>query len=337
PTVAICAGGHSAGWLQKLTAIHRPLTNRPVTVKMLRAIVKQALENRAIEPQTRRNHYHQLEHFLWFIKGNGLTRDIFRKYKRYFAERNDIVSHTKNMYLSSARIFLRELNYQGILTADITLNTGGFTRDKRHLREGLNRQELTLISKRLRALRPTSKNNRLKAMLALMLFQGLRPSEVTHLKVKDVDLMNKRAFIQGKQRDDRELIDLHPKTVEVLKAHLSTRHLNYRDNAKKSVNRKNSYLFPGYKNYAGEKNRPMDRVRVGEKVRDFFRELGITKEPRAMRKTFVVFLIKHLRDLRKVQLFSRHRTLEMLQVYDDRIKQKTDLRTYYKAFKDIKF
>ena len=145
--MAICAVVIARDNMQKLTVIRRPLTNGPVTVKMLRAIVKQALENRAIEPQTRRNHYHQLEHFLWFIKGNGLTRDIFRKYKRYFTERNDIVSHTKNMYLSSARIFLRELNYQGILTADITLNTGGFTRDKRHQREGLNRQELTLISK----------------------------------------------------------------------------------------------------------------------------------------------------------------------------------------------
>jgi len=323
--------------MKKLTAIYRPLTNRPLTERTLRAIVNQALENRAIEPHTRRNHYHQLEHFLWFIKGNGLTRDIFRKYKRYFAERNDIVAHTKNMYLSSARIFLRELAYQGILTSDITLNTRGFTRGKRHKREGLNRQELTLISKGLRALPPTPKNNRLKAILALMLFQGLRPSEVSRLKIKDVDLVNKRASIRGKQRDDGEVIDLHPKTAEALKPHLSTRHLNYRNNAKKSVHRKNSYLFPGYKNWAGEKNRPMDRARVGENVRDFFRELGITKEPGATRKTFVVFLIKHLRDLRKVQFFSRHETLEMLMIYDDRIKQKTDLRTYYKAFKDIRF
>ena len=249
---------------------------------------------------------------------------------------NEFVAHTKNMYLTSARIFLKELTYQGILTSDITLNTPGFTR-KRPKREGLNRQELTLISKRLKASPPTPKNNRLKAILALMLFQGLRPSEVSRLKVQDVDLVNKRASIRGKQRDDGEFIDLHPKTVEVLKAHLCTRHLNYRNNAKKSVHRKNSYLFPGHSSWAGEKNRPMGRERIGGIVTEFFGELGITKEPGATRKTFVVSLIKQFRDLRKVQFFSRHRTLEMLMIYDDRIKQKTDLRTYYKAFRDIKF
>ena len=42
-------------------------------------------------------------------------------------------------------------------------------------------------------------------------------------------------------------------------------------------------------------------------------------------------------DLLEVARYTRHKTLEMLTVYNDNIKQKADLPRYYKAFGEVKF
>jgi len=322
--------------MKELTVVIRPVTSRPITVKTLRTIAEQALEARSVSAEVRRYHYRCLETFFWFIKNDGFTRNVFRRYKRFLAGKN-LAPNTKNQYLSSARIFLHELMYEGILNTDITLNTHGFNENKRHKKDGLNKRELELLTAKLKSLTLTPVNNRLKAIIALMLFQGLRAKEIVGLKTKDIDFVNRRAVILGKQRDDKELIDLHPKTIQAIKAHLTTRHLSCRRNPKALVNSKNSYLFSGHKNYAGEKDRGIRRERLGEIIHDFFRELGIKKEPRAFRHNFVIAVLGQFKDLRKVQHFSRHRTLDMLMVYDDRMKQITDLPVYYKAFKNIRF
>ena len=292
--------------MKETTVMRHPVTNRPITEQTLRDLFEQAMAARTIIPETRKTYRDELRPFLSFVNSNGLRKDTYRKYKRFLADKEDVTIATKNHYLTSARIPLKELTYEGILTPDITINTRGFTREKKHKRDGLNKHELGLIAKHFKTMAPTPINNRLKAIMALMLFQGLRQKEITRIEIKDIDLLNKRARILGKKRDDREFIDLHPKTIRALKAHLSTRHLSCRDNSKTRIYTKNTYLFPGYKNRAGEKNRSMLRVRIGDIVRNCFRELGINKEPATLRHSFVVALIEQFRDLRTVQHFSRH-------------------------------
>lgn len=174
----------------------RPLVTRTITAKTLRAIAEQALDARDISTEVRRYHYRSLEVFFHFVKENGSTRDIFRKYKQFIREKN-LATNTKNQFLCSARIFLRELNYEGILATDITLNTRGFVQDKRHKRDGLNKCELEILTAKLQSLPPNSKNNRLKAIISLMLFQGLRAMEIVGLKVNDIGSVNKKASILG--------------------------------------------------------------------------------------------------------------------------------------------
>jgi len=70
-------------------------------------------------------------------------------------------------------------------------------------------------------LESTTINLRLKAILSLLIFQGLRQIEITRLNVSDIDLKNKTANILGKGRDDKELVHLHSIAVKVLKEYLS--------------------------------------------------------------------------------------------------------------------
>lgn len=74
--------------MKELTVIIRPLTSRPITVKTLRAIAEQALEARAISAEVRRYHYRCIETFFWFMKVDGFTRNVFRRYKRFIGEKD---------------------------------------------------------------------------------------------------------------------------------------------------------------------------------------------------------------------------------------------------------
>ena len=326
--------------MKEFAIIQQPLTKVPITEKTLWAVAEQSIEARSILPSARRTNYCNIRVFFQFVKKNDFTRDVFRRYKRFLTERTDIAQATKQNYFCEARAFLRELHYVGIINTDITLNVRGFTKDKKHKRDGLAQHELKLVIKKIRCMPPTTKNNRLKAILALMLFQGLRQEEISRFKLADIDLINKRAFIVGKNRAvrrDPELIDLHPETRRALKTYLSTRDLSCRNNAKKPVHTCNEYLFPGRRNYGGVPNRPIRRQTPGDIMKEFFQELGINRPPAVLRHTYVVALIKQFKDLRKVQQFTRHKTLDMLMVYDDRLKQQADLPVYYKAFENINF
>ena len=173
-----------------------------------------------VREETRKDYQYRIGLFLDFIGQKGFNRNIFLEYKRYLAERTDIGISTKNKYLITAKVFLRELNKQGVISADITLNIKVFSQNKKHKKEGINDAEIFLLTENMRSLLQTSQNLRLKAILSLLTLQGLREIEIVRLDVKDVDLANRVAFIQGKGQDDKEPVSLHPETVKVLREYM---------------------------------------------------------------------------------------------------------------------
>ena len=73
-------------------------------------------------------------------------------------------------------------------------------------------------------------------------------------------------------------------------------------------------------------------------VTSLLRELNIDKNIHGFRHYFVTTLVKNYKgDLLEVARYTRHKSLEMLQVYNDNIKQKADLPRYYKSFNNIQF
>ena len=70
----------------------------------------------------------------------------------------------------------------------------------------------------------------------------------------------------------------------------------------------------------------------------FLGELDISKTVHGFRHYFTTTLLKAYKgDLLGVARYTRHKSIEMLQVYDVSIKQKADLPRYYKAFEEVKF
>ena len=275
-----------------------------------------------VSEETRKDYNCRIGLFLDFTKQKGLNHNSYLEFKRELAGRTDISVATKNKYLATAKIFLKELNRQGVLPVDITQNIKTFSQSKKHKRDGLNDEEMDRLTDDIKALPETPHNARLRAIISLLVFQGLRQVEIIRLDVKDVDFINKTAFIQGKGQDDKELIYLHPETVKALKDYL------------KSNKIADGALFTSQSN--NNRNQRLTTRALRGMIKDVLQGLGIEKSTHGFRHYFTTKLIKTYKgDLLEVAQYTRHKSLEMLQVYNDNIKRKADLPRYYQAFNGV--
>ncbi len=260
---------------------------------------------------TRKDYQARIGLFLVFVRRNGLDRNSFLSFKRELADRTDISISTKNKYLVTARIFLKELNRQGVLPADITQNIKSFSDSRKHKKDGLSEAEVALLSEKLRELPITLNNTRLKAIVSLLALQGLRQIEIVRLNIQDVQLARRVAFIQGKGRDGKESINLHPESVRILKEYIV-------------VNRvADGPLFTSNSNNSLHQRLSTRSLR--NIVQTSLLELGIEKSTHAFRHYFTTKLIKAYKgDLLQVAQYTRHKNDE-------------DLPRYYQTFEGVRF
>jgi len=276
-----------------------------------------------VSEATRKDYKYRIGLFLDFTGERGFNRNSFLEFKRSLAERTDLSVATKNKYLATAKIFLKEANRQGFLPADITQNIKTFSQSKKHKRDGLNDEEMSKLTEAVKVLPATPQNARLKAIISLLVFQGLRQVEITRLDVKDIDFISKTAFIQGKGQDDKEPINLHPEAIKAIQGYL------------KSNKIADGALFTSQSN--NNKNQRLTTRAIRDIVKKTLNDLGIEKTTHGFRHYFTTTLIKTYKgDLLEVAQYTRHKSLEMLQVYNDNINRKADLPRYYQAFSGVK-
>ena len=276
-----------------------------------------------VSEATRKDYKYRIGLFLDFTGERGFNRNSFLEFKRSLAERTDLAVATKNKYLATAKIFLKEANRQGFLPADITQNIKTFSQSKKHKRDGLNDEEMSKLTTAIKELPETPTNARLKAILSLLVFQGLRQVEIIRLDIKDIDFISKTAFIQGKGQDDKEPINLHPEAIKAIQGYL------------KSNKIADGALFTSQSN--NNKNQRLTTRAIRDIIKKTLNDLGIEKTTHGFRHYFTTTLIKTYKgDLLEVAQYTRHKSLEMLQVYNDNINRKADLPRYYQAFSGVK-
>lgn len=276
-----------------------------------------------VSRETIKDYHSRIGLFLDFIKENKLNNNSFLNFKRELSKRNDLSVASKNKYLITARIFLNELHRLGYIPVNITQNIKVFSQNKKHKKEGLNQQEVEVITEKLQKLEENPKNSRLKAVMAFLLLQGLRQCEIVRLNFNDLDLVNNRILVKGKGSDDKEIVNLHPETTRTLKKYLKLNKIA--DGA----------LFVSQSNNNRLKRLTTRSLR--KIVKDFLNELKINKSTHGARHFFVSQLVKSYKgDLLEVARYSRHKSIEMLQVYNDNIKLKADLPRFYETFDNIK-
>jgi integrase len=279
-----------------------------------------------VSEATRADYIARLLPFISFIESNQFNLNTFLEFKRELRGKDDLAASSKNKYLVVARIFLKELHRRGILPTDITANIRNFRLDKRHKVNGLDDHETELLESWCQM------HNFVKprevAILCILFYQGLRIGELSRLNWQDVLWNSKQMLIKGKGRDDKETIFLHPETVKALE-----RYYFVRQNELEELNLRGAMFI--------SRSIPSQQGRITTRglrhiVKSAFEEQGIGKPCHALRHTYVTRLVKYFNgNIPKVAQFSRHRSLEMIQVYNDAVLLESDYSGYIEAFEDI--
>jgi len=265
-----------------------------------------------ISEGTRKTYRYGVKDFLSWNHEGRLDPFVLRDYKNYLRERTDLTTGTKNLYLSGVRTVLKTLFIYGVLHSDPTKDLKGFRMTRTHKSGPISDDEVTKVFRLVREMR----DRRLLLIYTLLYFQGLRQKECLTIRVEDLDLGNRTLSILGKGRDDRELVDLHPETVRVLNWYLTETGL------------KSGYLLYSQKNKSGH----MTSRHLSHLLTTVHQKCGLETKGHSWRKVFVSKLIDSGMDLLTVSQFSRHKSIEMLKVYYDRIDHKKKLPKYYEVF-----
>lgn len=285
--------------------------------------IERVFENLDISDNTRIEYSSRIKLFIDFVRDNGFTKNSYLEYKRYLSKRTDLAVSTKNKYLIVARVYCKEIHRQGYLPIDITQNIKSFKQSRKHKKDGLSEDEVQKILGYIQTYQGKD-ICRIKALLSLLILQGLRQIEIVRLNVTEIDLVSQYAFVQGKGRDDKEIVDLHPVTVTALKEYIKNNKIA--DGA----------LFISTSN--NSKNQRLTTKSIRNIINPIMRVLEIDKTVHGFRHYFTTRLIQAYKgDLLTVAQYTRHKSLEMLQVYNDTIRHKEDLPRYYETFNSVNF
>lgn len=272
-----------------------------------------------IAESTRQDYTARLPKFIGFLRNEGIHYDTLLNYKKYLRSRHDLGIASKNKYLAVARITLKELYRQGKISVDLSLNVKAFQQTRKHRVQGLTEDEVKKICLHLQALDDSLATVRLRALVALLLFQGLRQAEICTLDVADIELANKQLQVLGKGRDDKEYIHLHPQTVKALTAYL------------KQSRVKDGPLFTPLLLQGRGQRLTTRGLRLI--IQRLFYQLGIEKTVHGFRHYFTTQLLKEYKgELTTVARFTRHKSLEMLQVYDDSLIEAKSITSFHALF-----
>ena len=242
--------------------------------------------------------------FIKHLSADGLTKKSLLDYKKSLANNNKISVATKNKQLMTAKRFLQIMFNAGIIPFDASKDiTGrgvkGFQQSAKHKRYGLKSDEVIAICKHLQ----DSQDFRLKAILSLLIYQGLRRVEIVRLDVSDFNVGDLSLKVRGKGKDDKEPIRLHKQTATAIRQYL------------KSSGLKTGAMFVSQSN--NQSGSRLTEVSLYRLVKSLLDELGIVNSLHGFRHRFITDLIDTGAGLMQVKKMSRHRGIDMLQVYYD--------------------
>ncbi|WP_203301355.1 site-specific tyrosine recombinase XerD [Marinobacter sediminum] len=203
--------------------------------------------------------------------------------------------------LSGLRRFYRFLLREGVIAEDPTLRIDS-PKLPRRLPDSLTEEEVEALLSEPDPEVPIELRDR--AMLEILYGCGLRVSELTQLRVDQVNLRQGVVRISGKGGKER-LVPLGEEAVDWL--------LRYMKEARGELlkGRSCDALFPG--------NRPeaMTRQTFWYRIKHYASRVGIRKHlsPHTLRHAFATHLLNHGADLRVVQMLLGHSDLSTTQIY----------------------
>ena len=275
-----------------------------------------------VRESTIREYKYRIRHFLAFTELNGFDRSSLVEYKRMLQGHPTYSASTKSKYLITAKVFLSQCYSMRYLPIDMSQGVKSFKISKEHKKSGLTESEMDRL---LGWMNANPEKTRERALLCLLIFQGLRQAEVCSLQLHNVLFQDRVLFVRGKGRDDLERIPMHE--------HVYTALLAYSESREAQFTLANDYLFRSERKQGSEGSLTTRGLRVI--VKDIFADLDIDKNVHALRHYFATKLVRNMPNLLEAARWTRHRSTEMLKVYNDELGEDENISNFHNAFSDV--
>src|SRR5215470_16078571 len=213
-----------------------------------------------------------------------------REYQAELFQKRKLSPNSVGQHLAALRFF-----YIKTLHRPWTIADTPYPKKARHLPTILSQEEVAQL---IHAARTPCE----RILLMTPYATGARCSEVTHLKVSDIDRQRMVVHIRGgKGRKDRDVM-LSPKLLTALRTHWRFYH-----------RKPSTWLFPS--NY--RKDRPIDTKTVWHACHEAAKRAGLQKRvhPHTLRHCFATHLYEAGTDLRAIQVLLGHADLKDTLIY----------------------
>ena len=264
-----------------------------------------------ITAQTKKTYLSNVIHFIQYIQLNGINAHTFGDFRNELESVVDKSIKTKNAYLTSAKVLIREALKYRILPIDITANVPGFKESKGHKKDGLTLQEVKKVSGAIRYIPKETTRAKITAMYNLFALEGFRQVEVTRLTLQDFNAKDGFILVHGKARHGKEKHYLMSETVQSISRHIEVNGV------------KDGFIFAGR---AGKQltTRAIQKAFTHPQT-GLFARAGIEKSVHGFRHFNITQTLEATGgNIAKAQQRARLKTIETITVYNDsRINRQT--------------
>ena len=218
-------------------------------------------------------------------------------------QRENLDVKTCNNYLSCIKLFLKYCRVKGLKCEDYTRIL--FAREPKRKIEALSKDDTNKMFKYLKDLEPETKHGELirlrnLVMLHLLVYTGLRVSELANLKVKDIA---EEVVINGKWNKVR-VVNLYEDDLRLINVYLFNRR-----------KRETEYLF--FSVSGRTKGQKLSTVSIEKTIRDLGEAAGVKTKvfPHKLRHTFATNLLRANANIVHIQKLMGHSSILTTQTY----------------------
>lgn len=258
----------------------------------LRKLLLEELQRRNYSHETIRSYVHAVEDFArrFNCPPDRLGPQHIRQYQAELLQKRKLSSGTVGIRLAALRFF-----YTKTLRRNWSIADTPYPKRTHRLPTILSQEEVAQLIDAGRT--PCE-----RILLMTLYATGVRRSELTHLKISDIDSQRMVVHIRdGKGRKDRDVM-LSPKLLTALRTDWRFYH-----------RQSSTWLFPS--NY--RKDRPIDTKTVWHACQKAAQRAGLQKRvhPHTLRHCFATHLYEAGTDLRAIQVLLGHEDLKDTLIY----------------------